>query len=123
MKLIKLFEEFIPASQVFQTPNLGVLKTPKSSKPQIVAAVTPAVAASGAPPRDEVVEDCIGNIYGEILYNPNTVKTILAGAKRIERAGITPTEEELAAAQKKFLDDLLKSFQKWGKEVDALRKE
>jgi hypothetical protein len=88
------------------------------------APVTPAVAASGTPPRNEVIEDCISNIYGEILYNSITFKTILAGAKRTEYgAGITPTEEEWAAAQKKFLDDLLKSFQKWGKEVDALRKE
>jgi len=86
------------------------------------APVTPAVAPSATPARDEVVEDCISNMYAEI-YNPSTFKTILDGAKRNTTAGVTPTEEEWAAAQKKFLDDLLKSFQKWGKEVDALRKE
>jgi hypothetical protein len=74
------------------------------------APVTPAVAASGTQPRVEVVDDCISNIYSEI-YDPATFATILAGAKKTTTAGVTPTEEEWAAAQKKFFDNLLKGMQ------------
>jgi hypothetical protein len=75
--------------------------------------VIPAVAASGTPARDEVVNNCAGNIYTAI-YDPATFETILAGAKRLEVAGVTPTEEEWAAAQKKFFATLLTGLKQIG---------
>ena len=77
------------------------------------APLTPAVAASSTPARDEVVNNCVSNIYTEI-YDPATFATILAGAKKIGILGFTPTEDEWAAAQKKFFDTLLEGLKKIG---------
>lgn len=81
---------------------------PAAPIPAVAASSTP--AAGVTPPRVEVVDTCISNIYSEI-YDPATFATILAGAKKTTTAGVTPTEEEWAAAQKKFFDNLLKGLQ------------
>ena len=102
MKLIKLFEQFM--NEVVTVPAAPAV----AAIPAVAASSTP--AAGVTPPRVEVVDTCISNIYSEI-YDPATFATILAGAKKTTTAGVTPTEEEWAAAQKKFFDNLLKGLQ------------
>ena len=80
------------------------------------AAPIPAVAASSTPaagvtsPRVEVVDDCLVYICTAIK-DPAPLAAILAGAKNIGKAGVTPTEEEWAAAQTKFFDVVMKGLQ------------
>jgi hypothetical protein len=71
------------------------------------APVTPAVAPSATPARDEVVEDCLGNIYAEMY---RVFDTILAEAKKakLTNATVTPTEGEWESARKKFFDNQMK---------------
>ena len=70
------------------------------------APVIPVVAASSTPARDEVVEDCLANIY-TAMYS--AMDTFVAEAKKAKFTnGVTPTEEEMYLAKKKFLDNQIK---------------
>jgi len=66
--------------------------------------------AGVTPPRVEVVDDCLVYICTAIK-DPAPLAAILAGAKNFGKAGVTPTEEEWAAAQTKFFDVVTKGLQ------------
>jgi len=70
------------------------------------APIIPAVAPSGTPARDEVVEDCLAQIY---IGMYDAMDTFVAEAKKAKFTnGVTPTEEEWYLAKKKFLNNQTK---------------
>ena len=81
---------------------------PAAPIPAVAASSTP--AAGVTPPRVEVVDDCLVYICTAIK-DPAPLAAILAGAKNFGNAGVTPTEEEWAAAQTKFFDVVTKGLQ------------
>ena len=65
------------------------------------APVIPVVAPGNTPARDEVVNDCLANIYSAMY---RAMSTFVAEAKKEKFTNsIIPTEEEWYLAQKKFL--------------------